>query len=151
MCVNLIIACIQENNDESATIVDGQTAESIVIHDTDSKEIRSTKRPTTSNRSKKTSKRQKEDEDYLLQRAINCMEQSGKASNSTLTRDPDDIFGEYVANELKSITDCSIKWRVKFNIQSVLFHSFGQQAPQMMNSLPAMHPQMTSPSNWQDL
>jgi hypothetical protein len=79
------------------------------------------------------------------------MEQSANATKTgSSTRDADDIFGEYVANELKSITDCNAKRMVKFSIQSALFHSFNQQPPQMPNASPVqIHSHLpTTPCSW---
>ena len=38
-----------------------------------------------------------------------------------MQQNPDDIFGEYIASELKTIKDEAIKRRIKFQIQTMIF------------------------------
>ena len=46
-----------------------------------------------------------------------------EATSSKCTQwDPDDIFGEYIASELKTIKDEATKRRIKFQIQSMIFY-----------------------------
>ena len=61
--------------------------------------VQSTKRPTPQ---RNTSKRQKREaqEGKLLEKAINLMETT---SSKCTQWNPDDIFGEYIASELKTI------------------------------------------------
>ena len=89
----------------------------------ESSSFRSTKRPTKS-QVPTTSKRQKREaqEGLLLEKAISVMEKaSNKSSEPPVQRDSDDIFGEFVTSELRTIEDTEIKRQVKFQIQSLLF------------------------------
>ena len=98
----------------------GSTSDDIDLAD---QTPRSTKRP-TGTRDSRPSKRQKEkqQEDTVLMKALECMERSGETK-----RDSDDIFGEYVANELKAINDDQKKRFIKFQIQSLLFSLLSPQ------------------------
>ena len=62
-------------------------------------------------------------EDILLTKAMECIERSAGANKNTSKRDADDIFGEYVATELRSIKNEETKRHVKFRIQSLFFSS----------------------------
>ena len=141
----LIYICILHFFQEDAcheSIGDDECENTSVEDPEEQQQVRSTKRPTGS-KEKKTSKRQKETEDIILHKAIDLMEQS---SSKPISRDVDDIFGEYVANELKTIKDGHLKRMVKFNIQSILFHSLTQPSmPQMSASqMPTSHLMNTS-------
>ena len=88
------------------------------------REIRSTKRPLEGGKSKptKVSKQFKQNpEDVLLMKAIECIEKTTANDNRNQKNDPDDIFGEYIATELKSIQDMNQKRAIKFRMQSLLF------------------------------
>lgn len=101
--------------------------------------VRSTKRPleTRSQRASSSKIRKKhEEEDMLLQKAIQCMEKSGNTKQMMGKRDPDEIFGEYVATELQSIKNEEMKRVIKFKIQSLLFSAL---TPQPNPSFPQAH------------
>lgn len=97
----------------------------------------STKRPSTEGKqstSTKRKKREAQEEDSLLQMAIQCLEKSASNIEDKVTRkedkeDEDDIFGKYVASELRSM-ELSVKRLAKWKIQSVIFnaHSGSLQA-----------------------
>ena len=77
---------------------------------------KSTKRPISNKQMPSTSKRQrKEAQDILLEKAIGVMEMASNKSSSA-QKEIDDIFGEYVASEIKAIRDPQVKRRVKFHI-----------------------------------
>lgn len=80
---------------------------------------RSTKKPL--NRGRKSSKRQKED--LLLQKAVKTLEKVTSEEKEKMPSDADDIFGQYVASELKSIKDEYTKKFIKHRFQTVLFES----------------------------
>lgn len=103
-------------------------------------EVRSTKRPTSST-AQRPSKRQKKEtqEDVLLQKAIACMENAGGIDRHR--RDNDDIFGEYVATEIRSIQDSKVKCWVKFQIQPLLFSAQSGAIPSpQLHALPPIPP-----------
>ena len=54
-------------------------------------------------------------EDMILQKAINVMDKSVKKD------DEDDIFGKYVATELRAIENPHVKRYTKWQIQSLIF------------------------------
>ena len=54
---------------------------------------------------------------------MECIERSVDTNKNTTKRDADDIFGEYVATELRSIKNEEAKRHIKFRIQSLLFSS----------------------------
>ena len=97
--------------------------------------VRSTKRPLEGKQSA-TFKRKKREaqEDVLLQKAIRCMEKSTSNNDEDKDKhkeDDDEIFGRYVATELRSM-DISVKRLTKWKIQSIIFgaHSGPWQAQQ---------------------
>ena len=61
-------------------------------------------------------KKKEAQEDILLQKAIQCMERSDNKE------DEDDIFGRYVASELRSIDNIHTKRLAKWQIQSIIFN-----------------------------
>lgn len=65
--------------------------------------------------------------DVLLEKAIMFMEKTtasnDRMSNQTQpTRDSDEVFGEFITIELKSINDPHLKRLTKWQIQTVLFN-----------------------------
>ena len=85
------------------------------------------------------SKRQKKEmqEDVLLQKAIACMEKTGNVHQQK--RDDDDIFGDYIASEMRAIQNVEMKRWVKFKIQSLIFSAHSGFAPQHL-PLSRLHP-----------
>ncbi|XP_014674058.1 PREDICTED: uncharacterized protein LOC106814275 [Priapulus caudatus] len=81
---------------------------------------KSTKQPT----GRKCSRKQKQvdDEDIVLNKAMTALD---KASRSPAMNDstPDDIFGQYVASELKGVKDEYLKKMIKHRIHTVLFET----------------------------
>lgn len=57
-------------------------------------------------------------EDILLKKAIQCMERN--TDNALQKNDADDVFGQYIATELKGVQDINQKRIIKHRIQSVL-------------------------------
>ena len=105
-----------------------ETSSDVGSEDVTDHKTRSTKQP-TGTRNQRPSKRRKEiqQEDSLLQKALECMERTGSSKESD--RDPDIIFGEYVATELKAVKDEHKKRFIKFQIQSLLFSALNPQPP----------------------
>ena len=65
-------------------------------------------------------KRKKEAQEVeLLEKAILCMEKEGK--EESCVKDVDDIFGQFVACELRAIQDDSEKRLKKFKIHSIFY------------------------------
>ena len=114
---------------------------------TSSPAVRSTKRPTNTIKDSKITKRKKCElhEDLVLERAISCMEKA--EHNVPKSTDGDDVFGQYVASELKSIDNPYVKRITKWKIQSLIFHAHFEYA---MTSPPQwQHPQQLMPSQEQ--
>ena len=64
-------------------------------------------------------------EDELLEEATKALK-SLKSSNTVeqkVSDDPDDVFGKYIANELRLIKDFRVKQFVKHKIQNIIFES----------------------------
>ena len=121
-----VLCYLQE---ETCDLDDDDEGENNVIEGSEEQHEVHSKRP-RGNKEKQQSKQHKVTEDIILHKALDLME---KSSSNPVSRDIDDIFGEYVANELKTIKDHHMKRMIKFNIQSMLFHSLSQQ------SMPQMH------------
>ena len=96
--------------------------------------VRSTKRPTSTTRATPATKRKKrvEQEETLLQKAINCM----------------DIFGQYIAAELRSIENIHVKRYTKWQIQSLMFNAHSGFPTQPGPSSHSGFPTQPGPS-WQ--
>ena len=109
----------------------------------DSSSVRSTKRP-TSTKASNVSKRKKRElqEDFILERAISCMEKA--EHNVPKSTDGDDVFGQYVASELKSMDNPQIKRITKWKIQSLIFYAHSDYT--MTPPPPWQHPQQLMPS-----
>ena len=106
---------------------------------------KSTKRPISNKQMPSTSKRQrKEAQDILLEKAIGVMEMASNKSSSA-QKEIDDIFGEYVASEIKAIRDPQVKRRVKFHIQSILFSAQGTTGSCQTQPIQPCHPV----ANWE--
>ena len=106
---------------------------------------KSTKQPTSNKQMPSTCKRQrKEAQDILLEKAIGVMEMASNKSSSA-QKEIDDIFGEYVASEIKAIRDPQVKWRVKFHIQSILFSAQGTTGSCQTQPIQPCHPV----ANWE--
>ena len=99
-------------------------------------QVKSTKRP-IKNRDQRTNKRKKQadQEDLLLEKALLCMERAGESTQRK--DDDDDIFAQYIATEIRAIKDPQVKRMGKWKIQSIVFSA---QAPQQeaYNSAPGM-------------
>ena len=119
-------------NEAAVHILDSESSDPVV---------RSTKRPLSTREQRPTcSKRQKKEmqEDVLLQKAIACMEKTGKVHQQK--RDDDDIFGDYIASEMRAIQNVEMKRWVKFKIQSLLFSAHSGFAPQQSQAYPPSQP-----------
>ena len=84
-------------------------------------QVRSTKRPISKGKksASKYAKPERENpEDILLKKAIQCMERN--TDNALQEKDADDVFGQYIATELKGVPDINQKRIIKHRIQSVL-------------------------------
>ena len=55
----------------------------------------------------------------LLQKGITCMEKEGQEESRV--KDVDEVFGQFVACELRAIEDDSEKRLIKFKIHSILY------------------------------
>ena len=89
---------------------DGEVAEESEIH--------STKRPTALSRKRK----REAQEDKLLEKAVSLMVSGPSTSMAIAKEDDEDIFGRFIASELRAIADPQIKRLVKWNIQSAIFN-----------------------------
>lgn len=98
--------------------------------------IRSTKRPTTT-KDQRLTKRQKREE-ALMNKAIACMEKTSDRVQQK--RDEDDIFGEYVASEMRAIQNVQMKRWVKFKIQSLFFSAHCEFTSQPPPAFPPSQP-----------
>ena len=99
-----------DENDEDNDIEGGQSLENLLENTSSDDTIRSTKRPLPVGKQSVNKKKKKEaQEDILLQKAIQCMERSDNKE------DEDDIFGRYVASELRSTFIQSVWQSGKFN------------------------------------
>ena len=87
---------------------------------------------------RKRNREEPQDEDRLIKKAIECLEKPEVPQQS----DPDDIFGQYVTLELKSIQD-ERKRGVKFKIQSLLYSAF--VSPSYGQSQATNHPPAFTP------
>lgn len=109
------------------------------LEDTESDDtIHSTKRPLEKKLG--SAKRRKEDqaEDILIKKAIDYLDKPIDSQG----KDADDIFGQFVTSELRSIKDDQQKRIIKFKIQSLLYTSLVSQ-PAM--SPPMIYNQVASP------
>ena len=108
---------------------------------TNSDQIRSTKRPIEKGEKSKPkrAKIQKgKPEELLIKKAIQCMERS--TDNAVQVKDADDVFGQYIATELKGIQDNNQKQLIKYKIQTVLFTALApdsQYYPQSQQFMPS--------------
>ena len=96
--------------------------------------VRSTKRPTNTKESNISKRKKRELKDLILERAISCMEKA--EHNVPKSTDSDDVFGQYVASELKSMENPQMKRITKWKIQSLIFYAHTDYT-------------MTSPPQWQ--
>lgn len=116
-----------------------------IINEGAEQTFHSTKRP-IEKKTFKPNKRQKEQqEDALLTKAMGLIERSAataEAKNSE--RDADDIFGEYIAMELKSIKNEEMKRLVKFRIQSLLFSTLSSHPMTAIPPPAPFHPPVLS-------
>ena len=95
---------------------DDDAVECALSDETDERDIRSTKRPLPIKKEKLTTKKAKQEkEDILLNKATACKE---KANGKEDSLDEHDIFGKYVAHELRSISNVRLQRWVKWNIQT---------------------------------
>ena len=127
-------------NEDTVHIIDSEDSDLVV---------RSTKRPISSREQRPTcSKRQKKEmqEDMLLQKAIACMERTGNVHQQK--RDEDDIFGDYIASEMRAIQNIEIKRWVKFKIQSLLFSAHSGFAPQPLQPYSQPFAPQATQSQW---
>ena len=104
-------------NDTSSEIENADLSTSSASAD----QVHSTKRPIEGKATKLTKRQKEKKEDILLKKAIECMEKSMSEGTKLQKKDPDEVFGEYVATELKNVTDMKQKRIIKYKIQSVLF------------------------------
>ena len=84
--------------------------------------VRSIKRPIIKDgpsNAKHSKCRKESPDDVLLMKALQCMERS--TDNIVQIKDPDEVFGQYIATELRGIQDKNRKQLIKYRIQSVLF------------------------------
>lgn len=86
---------------------------------------KSTKKPLTPRKNNPT-KKQKRDvqEDLLLEKAI-CVMEAAATNNTQLVsndtrKNADDLFGEYIASELKTVSNEALKRDIKYHIQSII-------------------------------
>ena len=96
----------------------------------------STKQPTQQGK-KRLTKRQKTEttEDDLLKKAIQCLDQS---SGGTVKNDDRlELFGRYIATELRAILNTQAQRWAKLQIQSILF-SAAQSQPSPAFSRPSL-------------
>ena len=95
--------------------------------------VHSTKQPknTYTNTSVTATKKQKKEsqEDALMQKAIACIEKV-----SDRKHDDDDVFGQFVASELRAISDLQCKNWIKWQIKSVFCNVQPQFAPLHMST-----------------
>ena len=109
----------------------GNTANTTKDKEESSASVHSTKRPLCCSEPKSVTKRRKKelDKDMILHKALSCMEKDPK-------KDEDDIFGQYVATELRSIKNQQIKRFTKWRIQSLIYSAHsglaGQPEPTCM-------------------
>ena len=105
--------------------------------------VRSTKRPTTVKEPNTKRKKRESQEDLILQRAVSCMERAEKNITKGNGNDGDDVFGQYVAFELKSMDNPHIKRVTKWKIQSLIYHTHSECALQPYP--PWQHPEQPLP------
>ena len=93
----------------------------------------------TATKANTTKKKKDASEIILLEKVVDVMEAAGRRAIPK-SRDSDDIFGEYVAEELRGIQDVQLKKRIKYQIQSLLYSA---QMPTMPS--PGCFPPYQSP------
>ena len=88
---------------------------------------------------KPLTKRQKVEaaENLLITKAIACMD---KVSTSEGKDDSFELFGRYVASELRTIASTSAQRWAKLQIQNVLYNAQVEHSPQPMEPLPIYPP-----------
>ena len=124
ICVHVLLCIIQIGEDEPSTNDNSITDDNMVsdtvsvVEETSDEattetQVRSTKRP-TSNKDKCSTKRKKQadQEDLLLQKALLCMERAEEGRQGKLD-DDDEIFARFIATEIRSIKDHHVKRIVK--------------------------------------
>ena len=94
----------------------------------------STKRPLTSKTGQKSAKKKREaQENELLEQAILCMKNESQEKQASKKPDDDDLFGQFITAEIRSIQDPYIKRQTKWKIQSAINEAnsilYAQQAP----------------------
>ena len=100
----------------------------------------STKQPTKQGR--KPTKRQKTEaaENNLIQKAIVCMDKASHVPQQT--EDGCELFGRYVASEVRAISNPQSQRWAKLQIQTVLFNAQTEPPPQLhpwMAAIPTFH------------
>ena len=105
---------------------------------------KSTKQPTGKKRSRRQI--QEEEEDSLLKRAVTALDKA-TASPHKVDVSADDIFGQYVASELKGIKDGYVKKLIKHKIQTVIFESQVPTMPHRPLSFNQAHFPVLSPTS----
>eukprot|EP00731_Ephydatia_muelleri_P036605 Em0288g4a len=102
-----LVASYQINVDEEVSDVHVEEQEDDTQSDMNtSSTAQSTKRPTSSGTGLTKRQKKESQEDELMKRAIACME---KVGDRNLKQDDDDVFGLFVASELRSISDPQCK------------------------------------------
>ena len=94
----------------------------------------STKRPLTSKTGQKSANKKREaQENELLEQAILCMKNESQEKQASKKPDDDDLFGQFITAEIRSIQDPYIKRQTKWKMLSAIneAHSilYAQQAP----------------------
>ena len=84
-------------------------------------EVRSTKRPLSQSSTSSKKRKKMNPEDELLHKAITCME-TAMGETPTAKADEYDLFGRYIAAELRAIEDAQARCWAKLQIQTVLFN-----------------------------
>eukprot|EP00731_Ephydatia_muelleri_P033192 Em0026g12a len=113
-----LVASYQINVDEEVSDVHVEEQEDDTQSDMNtSSTAQSTRRPTSSGTGLTKRQKKESQEDELMKRAIACMEKVGDRNSK---QDDDDVFGLFVASELRSISDPQCKnWDSKNFLQIV--------------------------------
>ena len=83
-------------------------------------EVRSTKRPLSQTSSSGKKRKKSNPEDELLQKAIDCMETA--IDKPSMKTDEYDLFGKFIAAELRAMENVQARCWEKLQMQTILFN-----------------------------
>lgn len=125
--------------DEDTAVIDEDADGDACASDPESQtEVRSTKRPLSQSSTSTCSKKRKKTnpEDELLHKAITCME-TAMGETPTAKADEYDLFGRYIAAEIRAIEDAQARCWAKLQIQTVFFNmQTGMRSMQHYTAVP---------------